>query len=128
MKTYQLQIPWPIKDSIGELSVRHKLGVTLVAQLGFFLLLGPILQAIDPGAGILDIGILTVFVLGLLGAAVAVFVSLWLQEILWQPFKFFREQFFNHFNQLTPWQQCIIYFSVFFLLLYAVLWGLAMVL
>ena len=31
----------------------------------------------------------------------------------------FRKQFHSHVNQLTSWQQSILYFSVFFLLLYA---------
>ena len=96
--------------------------------LTLFLFVGTLLQLLDPSAGVLDIGILSVLLFGLLGGVVAVFVSLWLQEMLWRPFKFFRQQFFHHFNQLTSWQQCIIYFSVFFLLLYAFLWGLEMVL
>ena len=102
-------------------------GVILIYLLVLFLFTGTILQAIDPAAGVLDIGILSVLLLGLIGGIAAILCSLWLQELLWQPFKVFRKQFRSHFNQLSSWQQCILYFSVFFLLLYAVLWGLAMV-
>ena len=128
MKTQQIHLPWIIEDITGELSLRHKIGVALVFLLSLFLFSGTLLQIIDPSAGVLDIGILSILLLSLLGGAVAIFASLWLQEILWQPFKFFRKQFFHHFNQLTSWQQSILYFSVFFLLLYALLWGLEMVL
>jgi len=100
----------------------------LIGLLTLFIVSGPTLQMLDPAAGILDIGILSVLLFGLIGGFVAILCSLWLQELLWQPFKVFRKQFRSHFNQLTSWQQCILYFSVFFLLLYAVLWGLAIVL
>jgi len=97
----------------------------LIGLLTLFIVSGPILQMLDPAAGILDVGILSVLLFGLIGGFVAILCSLWLQELLWQPFKVFRKQFRSHFNQLSSWQQCILYFSVFFLLLYAVLWGLA---
>jgi hypothetical protein len=99
----------------------------LVILTLLFALLGKVLVLIDPVAGILDLGILTVGVFGLLAGIAAVLCSLWLQELLWQPFKAFRQQFNNHFDQLTSWQQCILYFSVFFLLLFAVLKGVEVV-
>ncbi|ERJ57943.1 hypothetical protein [Sphingobacterium paucimobilis] len=96
-------------------------------KLGFLLLiiawvgLSVVLQLIDPAIGVLDFGTLTVAVFGLLVGWLAIYISTWLQEMLWHPFKSFRKQFGHHFNQLSSWQQCIIYFSVFFLLLYAVI-------
>ncbi len=107
---------------------RTTLTIILVTLLILSLFAGTVLQTIDPAAGVPDIGILSVLLLGLIGGLAAVMCSLWLQELLWQPFKTFRKQFYSHFNRLSSWQQCILYFSVFFLLLYAVLWGLAMVL
>ncbi|ERJ57443.1 hypothetical protein [Sphingobacterium paucimobilis] len=80
-----------------------------------------VLPLIDPTAAVLDLGILTVGLLGFLIGLAAILCSLWLQELLWQPFKAFRKDFLLHFNQLTSWQQCILYFSVFFLLLFAVI-------
>src|SRR5690606_14661951 len=93
-----------------------------------FVMTGPVLQQLDPRAGVLDIGVLSLLLFGLLAGLAAVFCCFWLQELLWQPFKFFRQNFQSHFNRLTSWQQCILYFSVFFLSRYAVLWALAMVL
>lgn len=128
MKTLQTNVPWLIQDIAGELSGKHKVGIAVLLLTALFLFAGTILQVIDPTAGVLDIGILSVLFFGLLGGMAAIFCSLWLQEILWQPFKVFRKEFNYHFNQLTSWQQCILYFSVFFLLLYAVVWTLAVIL
>ncbi|MBD1434381.1 hypothetical protein H8B06_16230 [Sphingobacterium sp. DN00404] len=128
MKTLQTNIPWLIEDMAGKLSGKHKLGIAVLLLTTLFLFIGTILQIIDPTAGVLDIGILSVLLLGLLAGIAAIFCSLWLQEILWQPFKTFRKEFNYHFNQLTSWQQCIIYFSVFFLSLYAVMWALSIIL
>src|SRR5690606_41682165 len=128
MKTLETNITWLIEDMAGELSGKHKLGIAVILLCALFLFIGTILQIIDPTAGMLDIGILSVLLFGLLAGIAAIFCSLWLQEILWQPFKTFRKEFNYHFNQLTSWQQCIIYFSVFFLSLYAVLWALAIIL
>lgn len=140
MKTIQTNIPWPIQDRPGELSEGHKIANVLPGKISFaptililglllsFLLAGTTLQTLDPAAGILDIGILSVLLFGLLTGTIVISCSLWLQEILWKPFKVFRKQFHQHFNQLTSWQQCIIYFSVFFLWLYAAIWTLSIVL
>ena len=128
MTILQTRRPWLIEDIAWELSGKHKIGLTLLALVGVFLFAGTVLQLIDPTAAVLDIGILSVLLLGLLGGIAAVFCSLWLQEILWQPFKFFRKNLFYHIEQLTSWQQCILYFSVFFLLLYAAIWMLSITL
>ena len=127
MNTTQ-HIPSLIEDLRWELGTKDKLGMALLWGLVAFGFAGTVLQLVDPAAGVLDIGILSVLLLGLLGGLAAILCSLWLQELLWQPFKLFRQQFHTHFNRLSSWQQCIIYFSVFFLLLYAVLCALAIVL
>ena len=138
MTTLKTPFLWPIEDKLQEKSLFYSdriafgslslLGIILISLLTLFLFVGSILQLLDPAAGVLDIGMLSVLLLGLIGGLAAIFCSFWLLELLWQPFKIFRKQFFAHFNQLSSWQQCILYFAVFFLLLYAVLWGLAMVL
>ena len=117
-----------ISDMRAELSPKHGIGILVILLLVLFLFVGTVLQIMEPTAGILDIGILSVAVFGLLVGIAAIFCSLWLQEILWQPFKMFRKSFFNHFNQLTSWQQCMLYFSVFFLVLYAAIWVISIVL
>lgn len=127
MKTIQINTPWLIQDIAKELTGKHKIGIATMLLITVFLYIGMILQFIDPTAGILDIGILSVLLFGILSSIAAIYCSFWLQEILWKPFQVFRKQFHQHFNQLTSWQQCIIYFSVFFLLLYAVLWALTVV-
>ena len=116
-----------VQDWRRELSLKEKLffGVVFIA-IGW-LMLSVLLQLFDPAIGVLDFGILTVAVFGLLVSWATVFISVWLQELLWKPFKYFRKDFQSHFNQLTSWQQCILYFSAFFLLLYAVLKGIAIV-
>ena len=93
----------------------------LICFMLSFALLSKVLSALDPAVGVLDLGILTVGLFGLVVGLAAILCSLWLQELLWQPFKTFRKDFLSHFNQLTSWQQCILYFSVFFLMLYAVI-------
>ncbi|TYR36927.1 hypothetical protein FXV77_07035 [Sphingobacterium phlebotomi] len=128
MKALQTKTPWLIEDIAMELSAKHKMGLALLILLALFLFAGTIFQIIDPTAAVLDIGILSVLLLGLLGGIAAVCCSLWLQEILWKPFKLFRRNLFYHIDQLTSWQQCILYFSVFFLLLYAAIWMLSIIL
>ncbi|MNN65346.1 hypothetical protein D3C81_1808420 [compost metagenome] len=128
MKTIQKQLAADIEDIFWPLTNRHLLGIVLVCLCLFFIFAGLLLQAIDPTAGVLDIGILSVLLFGILAGLLAIYCCYWLQEILWQPFKFFRENFSYHFNQLTSWQQCIIYFSVFFLSLFSFLAVLAIVL
>lgn len=126
MTTLNMNFPrWNQGYFLGENIILVKLKSYLISNLVIltllFTLIGKVLVWLDPAAGILDIGILTVAVFGLLVGVATILCSLWLQELLWQPFKSFRLQFNTHFNQLTSWQQCIIYFSVFFLLLFAIL-------
>lgn len=133
MTTFSNQLPasypgWKRGYNIIFSNIKFYLFRRLVLITLLFTLLGKVLVLLDPGAGILDIGILTVAVFGLLVAVASILCSLWLQELLWQPFKTFRKGFLSHFNQLTSWQQCILYFSVFFLMLYACLWGMGIVL
>jgi len=140
MKSIQTNLPWSIQDRREKLQEKQKTAyilsgkryfaptILILGLLLLFLFAGMMLQSIDPTAGILDIGILSVLLFGLLTGTIVIFCSLWLQEILWEPFKIFRKQFHQHFNQLTSWQQCIIYFSVFFLSLYAVIWTLSLLL
>ena len=128
MTTLQQQSPWLIQELSGELSGKQKLGTATLLLIGLFFFIGTLLQLIDPTAGIMDIGILSVAVFGFLLALAAFFCSLWLQEILWQPFKTFRREIRYHFNQLTSWQQCILYFAVFFLWVFAILWALSIIL
>lgn len=132
MTTLSRQLPpsylgWKRGYNIIHSNVKHYLFKYLVLLTLFFTLIGKALVFVDPAAGVLDIGILTVAVFGLLVGVAAILCSLWLQELLWQPFKVFRNKFQSHFNQLTSWQQCILYFSVFFLMLFACLWGMEIV-
>jgi len=128
MKIVQKQLVADIEDIYWPLATRQILSIVLASLLVFFIAVGLLLQVIDPTAGVLDIGILTVLLFAVLAGLLAIYCCFWLQEILWQPFKLFRQQFSVHFNQLTSWQQCIIYFSVFFLSLFSFLAVLAMLL
>ncbi|OOG17978.1 hypothetical protein BWD42_11815 [Sphingobacterium sp. CZ-UAM] len=128
MKTLQKQLVSDIEDIYWPLTNRQLLGIVLACLCILFISAGLLLQAIDPTAGVLDIGILSVLVFAILAGLLAIYCCCWLQEILWQPFKIFHQQFSYHFNQLTSWQQCIIYFSVFFLSLFSFLAVLAIVL
>ncbi len=110
-----------------ELSLKEKLFFGFLFLIIGWLMLSAVLQLFDPAIGVLDFGIFTVAVFGLLVGLLAVYISIWLQELLWHPFKSFRQQFENHFNKLSSWQQCILYFSVFFLLLYAVIMAMVVV-
>lgn len=128
MKIVQQQLVADIEDIYWPLTGRWVLGISLVCLMVFFIAAGFLLQAIDPTAGVLDIGILSVLFFAVLAALLIIYCCFWLQEILWQPFKLFSQQFSVHFNQLTSWQQCIIYFSVFFLSLFSFLAVLALLL
>lgn len=128
MQTINIQSSWLTegwRESLG-LQQRMLLGFTFL--MAAWLFTSTVLQLFDPSTGVLDFGVLTVAIFGLLAGWLAVYISIWLQELLWKPFKFFRQDFHHHFHQLSSWQQSIIYFSVFFLLLYALLKGLAIVL
>ncbi|MDR2282772.1 MAG: hypothetical protein LBE37_06155 [Sphingobacterium sp.] len=111
---------WLAQGWHEELSLREKMTIGIILLFSIWLLIASILSLLDPTAGLLDSGIITLLIFGLIVAWLSVYISFWLQELLWRPFKTFRQQFNYHFNQLTSWQQCILYFSVFFLLLYAV--------
>ena len=128
MKSLQKQMVFDIEDIYWPLTSRQLLGIVLACLCLFFISAGLLLQAIDPTAGVLDIGILSVLLFAILAGLFVIYCCYWLQEILWQPFKFFRQEFSHHFNQLTSWQQCILYFSVFFLSLFSFLAVLAIVL
>ncbi|PUV21726.1 hypothetical protein [Sphingobacterium athyrii] len=110
MKTLQKQMVYDIEDIYWPLTNKQLLGIVLVCLSVFFISGGLLLQAIDPTAGVLDIGMLSVLLFCILAGLLAVYCCCWLQEILWQPFNFFRQDLSYHFNQLTSWQQCIIYF------------------
>lgn len=132
MNTLKMNLPVRIQGwRIGQYFILDKLKGYIMSYLVvitfFFTLIGKMLVFVYPAAGVLDIGIITVAVFGLLVGVAAILCSLWLQELLWQPFKVFRNKFQSHFNQLTSWQQCILYFSVFFLMLFACLWGMEIV-
>ncbi|MEI2274328.1 hypothetical protein OHD16_19425 [Sphingobacterium sp. ML3W] len=128
MKTLQNEMVTDIEDIYWPLTNRQLLGIVLVCLCLFFISAGLLLQAIDPTAGVLDIGILSVLLFAILTGLLAIYCCYWLQELLWQPFKFFRQDLSYHFNQLTSWQQCILYFSVFFLSLFSFLAVLAILL
>ncbi|WP_454879787.1 hypothetical protein [Sphingobacterium detergens] len=128
MKTIQNEMVSGIEDIYWPLTNRQLFGIVLACLLVFFIAAGLVLQAIDPTAGVLDIGVLSVLLFGILAGLLAIYCCYWLQEILWQPFKFFRQDLSYHFNQLTSWQQCILYFSVFFLSLFSFLAVLAILL
>ncbi|WP_164111672.1 MULTISPECIES: hypothetical protein [Sphingobacterium] len=118
---------WLAQGWQGQLSIKEKLFFGFLALVIGWIMVSTVLQLLDPAIGILDFGTLTVAAFGLLVGWLAVYISIWLQELLWHPFQSFRKQFDYHFNQLSSWQQCILYFSVFFLLLYAVIMAVEVV-
>ena len=128
MNLLHKQLVSDIEDIYWPLTSKQLLGIILVCLCVFFIGAGLLLQAIDPTVGVVDLGSLSVLLFAVLAAVLAIFCCYWLQELLWQPFKIFRQDLFYHFNQLTSWQQCIIYFSVFFLSLFSLLLALAIVL
>jgi hypothetical protein len=125
MNNLKQDLGWHIEDMTWLIPTRQLQGIILAFLLVVFMASGLLLQTIDPTVGVLDMGILSVLLFALLAAFVLICCSSWLQEFLWQPFKIIRRNLFYHFDQLTSWQQCIIYFSVYFLLLFAALWMLA---
>ncbi|WP_270089148.1 hypothetical protein [Sphingobacterium sp. SYP-B4668] len=128
MKTIQIHPSWLAQGWREELTHKERLFIATLFFPVIWILVSLVLQLFDPAIGVLDFGMLTVLIFGLLTGWLAIYISFWLQELLWHPFKIFRKQFGQHFNLLTSWQQCILYFSVFFLLLYAVLKGVEIVL
>ncbi|WP_153846069.1 hypothetical protein [Sphingobacterium paramultivorum] len=128
MKLVQIQKRWFIEDITWAITKKQEMGILSACLLICFIGAVLLLQALDPTAGILDIGILSVLFFAVLAAFLLIYCCFWLQEFLWKPFKYFREDFNYHFNQLTSWQQCIIYFSVFFLWLSFLLAVLAIIL
>lgn len=88
MKSLQKQLVFDIEDIYWPLTSRQLLGIVLACLCVFFISSGLLLQAVDPTAGVLDIGILSVLLFGILAGLLVIYCCYWLQEILWQPFKF----------------------------------------
>src|SRR5690606_40390705 len=80
-----------------------RLALLLLGGLLMLLAAGPLLQSIDPRSAVLDIGILTILLFGLLLGWMSIIGCFWLQEMLWQPLKLFRHDFLKSLNQLTLW-------------------------
>lgn len=102
--------------------------ISLFSTILLFLYCGPLLRLLDPTAAAVDIGALSLLLLGLLAGISFVAVSRWLLGLLWPVFRDFRNHHFEPiFKSLLPWQKIIIYLSCFFLLLYALILCLAAV-
>ncbi|QIH35488.1 hypothetical protein [Sphingobacterium sp. DR205] len=121
MKTLETGLGWLGPGQKIEIDRKYILGLTGILLLVIFLFVGSILQFLDPTAGILDLGALSLLYFGLMAGLVFICCCTWLQEYLWKPFKYYRQDIYYHFNQLNSWQQSILYFSVFFLFLFAFL-------
>lgn len=103
---------------------RQVLGGVLLAAgllpLGLFLYSGPLLRLADPTAAVVDIGALSLPLLGLVSGLGFVSISHWLLGLLWPVFRDFRNHHFEPiFKSLRPWQKIVLYLGCFFLLLYA---------
>ncbi|OOG16334.1 hypothetical protein BWD42_21605 [Sphingobacterium sp. CZ-UAM] len=121
MKTLAIEAGWFGPNQKIEIDRKYILGLISILLLVIFLFVGSTLQFLDPTAGILDLGTLSLLYFGLMAGVVFIFSCAWLQEYLWRPFKYYRQDIYYHFNQLNSWQQSILYFSVFFLFLFAFL-------
>ena len=101
-------------------SVSPRPVLALLALLTMFVLSGPVLRWLDPVAGVVDFGILSLVILGLLAGLACVVISQWLLGLLWPVFRNFRKYHFEPiFKSLLPWQKILFYFGFFFLVLYA---------
>lgn len=97
-----------------------KLGIPIILVGTVWLWSGPLLRLIDPVAAVVDLGVLSLLLLGLLSGVGFIAASLWLLGLLWPVFRDFRNYHFEPiFKSLLPWQKIIIYLCCFFLLLYA---------
>ncbi len=105
-----------------------RMALPLLLLLGLFLLAGPVLHWLDPVAAVVDLGALSLLLLGLLVVLACVSVCHWLLGLLWPVFRdFHRYHLEPLFKSLLPWQKICIYFACFFLLLYASLLALVAV-
>lgn len=108
---------WPIGPLMKLWST---LSATLLAGILLFFLAGPLLRLADPTAAAVDIGALSLLLLGLVSGLGFITVSHWLTGLLWPVFRDFRKHHFEpFFKSLRPWQKILIYLGCFFLLLYA---------
>lgn len=121
MNTVEIKGGWFSPQRKLVIEPRYMLGIVSLLLTIIFLFVGSILQFLDPAAGILDLGVLSLLYFGLMAGLVFICCCTWLQEYLWKPFKYYRQDIYFHFNQLSSWQQSILYFSVFFLFLFAFL-------
>lgn len=122
MKTYLIH-PGLVPETRARQSLsglRLRLGVlaVLMLVLSVFLFSGPLLRLLDPVAAVVDIGALSLVLLGLLAGLCFVTVSRWLLGLLWPVFREFNQHHFEPiFKSLRPWQKIVIYLSCYFLLL-----------
>src|SRR5690606_34899462 len=76
-------------------------------------------RLVDPIAAVVDIGALSLPLLGLLSGLAYIAISHWLLGLIWPVFRDFRKHHFEPiFKSLRPWQKIILYLCCFFLLLY----------
>lgn len=121
MNSVEIKKGWFGPDEKLVVEPKYMLAIISLLLAIIFLFVGSTLQFLDPAAGILDLGALSLLYFGLMAGLVFICCCTWLQEYLWKPFKYYRQDIYYHFNQLSSWQQSILYFSVFFLFLFAFL-------
>lgn len=121
MNTLEIKRGWLSPQGKLVIEPKYMLGIVSLLLAIIFLFIGSTLQFLDPAAGILDLGVLSLLYFGLMAGLLFICCCTWLQEYLWKPFKYYRQDIYFHFNQFSSWQQSILYFSVFFLFLFAFL-------
>ncbi|WP_286754067.1 MULTISPECIES: hypothetical protein [Sphingobacterium] len=121
MNSLEMKGPWYGLTQKLPIEPKYLLGMASIFLVIIFLFVGSILQFFDPASAALDLGVLSLLYFGLMAGLVFICCCIWLLEYLWRPFKYYRQDIYYHFNQLNSWQQSILYFSVFFLLLFAFL-------
>lgn len=107
--------------------VRIKRWWPLCILVVLFFYSGPFLRWVDPTAAVVDVGALSLPLLGGLAGLAFVEISRWLLGLLWPVYREFgRHHFEPIFKSLVPWQKIVIYLVCYFLLLFtlvACLWA-----
>lgn len=103
----------------GFFKQHHEL-ITLPIALVLWLLSVPVLRTIDPTAAVFDAGIFQIPLFSIIQMLVFLSVAWIILKIVFgQFYRFLRQEMKYNFYMLTPWQKLKLSYSIYFLLLAA---------
>jgi len=99
---------------------KYQVIITLAIAIGLWLFSVPFLRELDPSAGIFDAGVFQIPIFSIILLIVFLAVSWALMRVIFGThYKYLSQKMKTDYENILPWQRLILSYSVFFLLLYA---------